>query len=204
MLFTGLPGAVVARDAATISPVELGPLLQWASNERLAGLLSWAVGCGELVIDGGDDEGAQVAEALHRALRSSLAAEATAVVAVTELRRRLHRGGRVQRHGQRTSRLSESDAKELLRRGPHRQTPGLRARRETMLDSGFERTNVPLGRRWERRFARRLPSCDRPMVSRSTSTQRWPRATSVSSSTTSPCNPTSRISARGRRVSCIG
>ncbi len=154
VLFTGLPGAVVARDAATISPVELGPLLQWASNERLAGLLSWAVGCGELVIDGGDDEGAQVAEALHRALRSSLAAEATAVVAVTELRRRGVEAvvfkGTANAHLDYPSPTQRNffDADLIVRRQDF--APAI----ETMLDSGFERTNVPLGRRWERRFAR--------------------------------------------------
>ena len=154
VLFAGLPSEVIARDRAINSPVELGPLLQWASTERLVGLLSSAVVHGELVIDGDDDASGQLAEALHRALRSSLAAEATAVVAVTELRRRgieavLFKGS-ANAHLDYPSPAQRNffDVDLLVRREDF--GPAI----ETMLDSGFERTSTPLGRRWERRFAR--------------------------------------------------
>ncbi len=160
VLGCGLPispdGRIEQASIPPIGPAELDDLVRWASNERITGLLVLALDAGAIVVEppAGSELDNAVQTAHVAALRSSLAAEATGVVAVAALR---HAGiDPYLFKGMASAHLDYADPAERTFFDADIVVP--RAQIAPAIDAltaaGFQREGTPLGARWERRFAR--------------------------------------------------
>ncbi len=150
--------AASSAPAVSVDAAEFELLLQWVFRERLFGLLVVALDRRALVVGTTERDHLDAVErsaAAHRvALRSTLAAEATAVTAVRVLRRRgveacVFKGlatAHLDYENPATRTFYDADL-HVERRDFERSIDALER-------AGFHAAQTPMSRRWQRRFAR--------------------------------------------------
>jgi hypothetical protein len=157
VLAAGLPDERSTDDRAVrIDEESFRQLLVWAVQQRLTGLLCEALQQGSLVVEAGcADELVEQAHDAHRsALHHALAAEATAVT-ISSLLAAMGIAAYAFK-GIANAHLDYPDpawrtffdTDVYVARQQFGEAIGV------LLDAGYTRTSVPLGARWERRFAR--------------------------------------------------
>ena len=160
VLGCGLPiyadGRIEPSPALAVGAAVLDELVRWASDERLTGLLALTLAAGAIVADptAGSDLDDVVETAHLAALRTSLAAEATGVVAVAALRR-----AGIEPYlfkGMANAHLDYADPAERTFYDADIVVPSeqIAPAIDVLTAAGFDREGTPLGPGWERRFAR--------------------------------------------------
>lgn len=158
VLAAALPESAVAAAPVMIDGNEFASLSNWSSGERLFGPLVAALERRRILVGPDDEDHSAViehAQRTHRAaLRTTLAAEATAIRAVRVLRR-----VGIEAYvfkGLATAHLDYDDPalRTFHDADLHVERSDFDRAIEALAVDGFRASPTPMGRRWQRRFAR--------------------------------------------------